>query len=70
MSLNLQDSIKNWFDRFLERHFPKVSEINRKYAKPKIEMTPQVKLALLFLRLYLIFLVLIMAFKFYLTVKG
>lgn len=70
MALTLFEKMGNWFDRFLERRLPTVSAINRKYARPKIVMSPWVKYSLLGLRLYLIVLVLIMALKFYLTVKG
>jgi hypothetical protein len=41
-----------------------VTEINKKYAKPRIKMTRGVKTALLLLRLYLIFLVLVLGYKF------
>jgi len=47
----------------------KVREINRKYKKPRITMTPAVKFALLCLRLYLIALLLILAYKFFTLVK-
>jgi hypothetical protein len=49
--------IQGWAD--------KIDEINRRYATPRIRMTPGVKIALLFLRLYLIFLVLLLAYKFW-----
>jgi hypothetical protein len=49
--------IHSWID--------KINEINRKYAEPKIQMSGGVKFALLILRLYLIFLVLLLAYKFY-----
>jgi hypothetical protein len=49
--------IQGWAD--------KIDEINRRYATPRIKMTPGVKIALLFLRLYLIFLVLLLAYKFW-----
>ncbi len=44
-----------------------VQEINQRYAKPKIKMTPMVRAALLLLRLYLIFLVLLLGYKFFTT---
>ena len=43
----------------------KITEINRKYAVPRIEMSRSVKIALLFLRMYLVFLVLLLGYKFY-----
>ena len=42
----------------------KIREINRRYAKPRIKMSRGVRFALLMLRLYLIFLVLILAYRF------
>ena len=41
-----------------------VRSINQKYAKPQIKMTPWVKFSLLSLRLYLIFLVGILVYRF------
>ena len=49
--------IRGWID--------KIDGINRKYAVPRIEMSRGVKIALLFLRLYLVFLVLLLGYKFY-----
>jgi len=42
-----------------------IQEINARYATPKIKMSPGVKIALLGLRLYLIFLVLLLGYKFW-----
>jgi len=42
----------------------KIREINRRYSNPRIRMSKGVRFALLMLRLYLIFLVLILAYKF------
>lgn len=42
----------------------RVNEVNRRYSKPRIRMSRGVRFALLMLRLYLIFLVLILAYKF------
>jgi len=47
-----------------------VVAINRKYAHPKITMSPAVKASLLLLRLYLLFLVVLLAYKFYTIVTG
>jgi len=46
-----------------------VKSINRKYAQPQIKMTPMVKMSLLSLRLYLIFLVGILVYKFITMVR-
>jgi len=43
----------------------KIHEINKKYEKPRITMSRGVRIALLFLRLYLILLVLLLAYKFW-----
>ena len=57
---------KNPFKRLIS----KVREINRKYSKPRTHMSKAVKFTLLFLRLYLIFLVLIVVYKLIITVLG
>jgi hypothetical protein len=57
-------SIRSRLSAVLAKRFSVIGDINRKYAKPRIKMTRSVKLALLFLRLYLIFLVLVLAYKF------
>ncbi|HTP64963.1 MAG TPA: hypothetical protein VMJ66_06195 [Geobacteraceae bacterium] len=49
---------------FFSHNFAKVREINRKYAKPSVEMSPWVKGSLLFLRVYLVFLVGLLIYKF------
>lgn len=43
----------------------KIRQINKKYEKPRIRMSRGVKIALLFLRLYLILLVLLLGYKFW-----
>ncbi len=47
----------------------KAREINRKYSKPRVQMTPLVKLSLFMLRVYLLFLVAILAFKFWTLIR-
>jgi hypothetical protein len=42
----------------------KISEINNKYATPRIEMSLAVRISLFLLRVYLIFLVGLMVYKF------
>jgi hypothetical protein len=62
------ENLREWLDlRVFEGIRSSASiftEINKKYAKPRIKMTKGVKTALLFLRLYLIFLVLVLGYKF------
>ena len=43
----------------------KIREINRRYAKPRITLSRGTRLALLALRLYLIALVILLAYKFF-----
>jgi hypothetical protein len=54
--------IRRWIDQ--------ITEINRKYATPKIRMSRGVKVVLLMLRLYLIFLVLLLGYKFWTILQG
>jgi len=49
---------------FFKNTVSTVRSINQKYAKPQIKMTPMVKFSLLALRLYLIFLVGILVYRF------
>jgi hypothetical protein len=50
---------------YIRRQYSVIKEINRKYATPRITMSRWVKISLLFLRLYLIFLVVLLGYKFY-----
>ncbi len=50
--------------KFFRNSYMKIGEINRKYETPAIEMSRGVKFALLSLRLYLIFLLVLLAYKF------
>jgi hypothetical protein len=48
----------------------RVREINARYRRPQVKMTPGVKAALLLLRVYLVLLLGILAFKFITLVTG
>jgi len=48
---------------------PKIKEINKKYSTHRLELSPLVKVSLIVLRLYLIFLVVILIYKFYTVVS-
>ncbi len=50
--------------------FRKIHEINVRYQHPKIHQSRGVKLALLMLRVYLLLLVLLLVYKFVLTLRG
>ena len=49
---------------YIRRQYSAITEINRKYATPRITMSRWVKLSLLLLRLYLIFLVILLGYRF------
>jgi hypothetical protein len=49
---------------FFKNTLNTVKAINQKYARPQIRMTPWVKFSLLSLRLYLLFLVGILVYRF------
>jgi hypothetical protein len=49
---------------FFKNTLSTVKSINQKYAKPQIKMTRGVKFALLSLRLYLLFLVGVLVYRF------
>ena len=57
-----------WIKDFFARRFEKIAEINRKYQKPRIAMTPMTRIVLLLLRIYLLLLVAILFYKFFTTV--
>jgi hypothetical protein len=46
-----------------------IHEINKKYEIPRIKMSRGVKIALMFLRIYLILLVLLLGYKFWTLLK-
>jgi len=54
---------------FFSSNYAKIREINEKYATPNIEMSKWVKLSLLSLRFYLIFLVGLLVYKFITLVR-
>jgi hypothetical protein len=68
------ENLREWLDmrvfEVIRSRTSVIKEINRKYAKPRINMTRGVKIALLFLRLYLIFLVLVLGYAFVLKATG
>ena len=63
------DRLKKQIDKFVTNNFGRIIEINQKYSTPRIEMSPAVKIALLFLRLYLFLLVGLLVFKFITLLK-
>ncbi len=55
--------------RIFRKWIDNVHAINAKYRQPRLKMTPLVRASLLILRLYLIFLVIILMYKFYTVVS-
>jgi hypothetical protein len=53
--------VRGWTD--------KIHEINIKYKTPRIKMSRGVKIALMFLRIYLLLLVLLLGYKFWTLLK-
>jgi hypothetical protein len=53
----------------LKRLFRKIGEINHRYREPRIAMSAGVRSAMLFLRIYLLFLVCLMVYKFILLLN-
>lgn len=51
-----------------KRLFLKIRDINQHYAQPRIEISRAVRLSLLALRVYLLFLVILLVYKFILLV--
>jgi hypothetical protein len=51
-------------NRAFGRFAQKIRDINERYGTPTIEMSPRVRIALIALRVYLLFLVGLMAYKF------
>ena len=47
----------------------KIKEINRRYATPKIRMSRSVKIILFVLRIYLLFLILLLGYKFWTLIR-
>jgi len=70
MAFTIQNSIIEPARTVVSSGVAAVKAINRKYAYPRITMSPGVKAALLLLRIYLIFLVLLLAYKFYTIITG
>jgi hypothetical protein len=55
---------------FIHESTETIRSINQKYATPKIKLSGGAKLALLLLRLYLVFLVVLLAYKFWMIITG
>jgi hypothetical protein len=55
--------------RMLRQLIGKIREINRKYEKPKVEMSKSVSFSLAVLRIYLFLLVILMLYKLMTVIK-
>ena len=54
----------------INRLVRKLREINHRYSKPHIEMTPMVKVSLMALRIYLLLIVGLIVYKFVITLSA
>jgi hypothetical protein len=63
-------ALKTAIALFVSRRFRRISEINEKYAHPKLATSGFTPIALLILRIYLLLLVALLVFKFIQTVRG
>jgi hypothetical protein len=54
---------------FLRHNYDKIKDINKKYAAPRVAMSKPVKMSLFLLRLYLLFLVGLLFYKFVTLLK-
>lgn len=70
MAFTLQNGIIEPVKSTIANGVAAVRAINKKYEHPRITMSPAIKAALLLLRLYLIFLVLLLVYKFYTIITG
>ena len=57
-------------EKILKTRFGKIIEINKKYSHPRLVVNKSTAFALLMLRIYLLFLVGLLIFKFILTARG
>jgi len=55
--------------RMVTQFVSKIREINQRYSKPTVEMSPAVKFSLTVLRVYLFLLVILMVYKFITVIK-
>jgi hypothetical protein len=56
--------------KIVEDKFGKIAEINKKYSHPRLAVHKSTAFALFMLRIYLLFLVGLLIFKFILTARG
>jgi hypothetical protein len=63
-------SLAHAIQSILSSGLEKLRDINRRYAKPRIPMSPAVRLSLLVLRIYLFVLVGLLVYKFYTVVAS
>lgn len=62
--------VKDRISPLIRKEIGKITTINKKYATPSITITREVRVALFLLRVYLILLVVILAYKFFTIVRG
>lgn len=68
--IQLFSIVRRRFGLVFRRQVEKITEINRKYEHPRLVVKKSTAFALLLLRLYLLFLVGLLIYKFVITVGG
>jgi len=66
--IQLFSIVRRRFGLVFRRQVEKIAEINRKYAHPRLVVKKSTAFALLLLRLYLLFLVGLLIYKFVITI--
>ena len=66
----LENFVGERVGNFVREFTGKISNINQKYATPKIKLSGAAKFALLLLEIYLIVLVGLLAYRFWMIVHG
>ena len=66
----LENVVGGRIGNFIREFTGKIASINQRYAKPKIKLSGGAKFALLFLEIYLIVLVALLAYRFWTIIGG
>ena len=68
--MELENFVGGRIGNFIREFTGKITSINQRYAKPKIKLSGGAKFALLFLEIYLIVLVALLAYRFWTIIHG
>lgn len=65
MTKDIKQFFQSRIRNFFQSRFHKIHEINARYAVPRMHTSKAVSLSLIFLRVYLLFLVALLFYKFF-----